>query len=519
LKVKYILLWLAGVILYGISWPMPWAINLSFLSWFALVFLFVTLEKARNFWRYLGIVWVFSFLTHTICSGWFLDIPTNKMLIVVGAINESLNFPLPFIIFYFIKKRLGGFSKAIFILPFLFVVTEWLYSTLPHNLGYLMVVHSQTENLWLLQYADLFGFLSVTFWVILFNVLLYYALVKAEYRLFSVSFVKRAVPFVLIMLALPLTYAIYRDRQIKQQKPETLDIAMINTRFPPNRKNAELLLQNLDRTIELTDSLDYFSKKKQQRHDLFVWHEGAVPDGNNRQIMDYIQNAVHDWQTPLLTGVKYFVEFDSSGNRQPLNRVVLLLPNPAPAESLQYYDKINLAPGWESIPYLSLFHKLGIHFSGEYKYHKRGDKLKLFELPLGDRVIHFGAPICFEQNVPAIWNHMVKLGADCFVLISFESWFGNTYFQKQVAYITRLRAIETRHSIARCSNGGMTFFVDAFGRIYAPAPRSESVSAGSLALSDTVTFYTRHQYLFPLLCLVVSLVTVLYAWRRGRPRR
>jgi apolipoprotein N-acyltransferase len=172
---------------------------------------------------------------------------------------------------------------------------------------------------------------------------------------------------------------------------------------------------------------------------------------------------------------------------------------------MQYYDKINLAPGWESIPYLSLFHKAGIRFRNEYKFHKKGDRIRLFDIPGQKRRFTVGAPICFEQNAPWLWNRMARLGAEGFIQVSFESWFGKTYFQKQVAYITRLRAIETRRAVARCSNGGLTFFVDPFGRIYSPAPGPESSTTDSIALSKTITFYTRHQNLFPLFCLMLSI--------------
>jgi apolipoprotein N-acyltransferase len=511
--------WLIGAVLYGISWPMPWNVNLSFLAWFALVFLFISLEKAKGFWRFFGIAWGFTFITYTICSGWFLDIPTNKFLIVIGALSESFSFPLPFIPYYFIKKRVG-FNQSIFILPFLFGIGEWVYCSLEHNLSYLLVAHSQTANLWLIQYADQFGYLSVTFWVILFNALLYSALVRSRYRPLSFTFLKRAVPYALVMIFLPLAYALYRDHQIKQEKPDSISITMIHTQFVPNPKR-EQAMKNLDRIVELTDSVDYYSKRDGILRDLYVWHEGAIPSGNKRYIRSFVQNAVHDWQVPLLSGMEYLERMDGTEAWQPVNRVVLFPVNPDTAVLPPFYDKIHLAPGWESIPYLSLFHKLGIRFAKEYKFHKKGDSLRLFEVPVGDRKVKIGTPICFEQNAPTLWNQMVLLGAEGFVQVSFESWFGKTYFQKQVAYITRLRAIETRHGVARCSNGGLTFFVDSFGRIYSRAPDYESTASGSLALSKTVTFYTRHQNLFPLMCLAVSAgyFVLVICLGRFKPRR
>jgi apolipoprotein N-acyltransferase len=507
--------WLPGAVLYGVSWPMPWKVNLSFLAWFALVFLFISLERADGFRRFFGIAWGFTFISYTICSGWFLDIPTNKILIGLGALTESLSLPLPFIPYYFIKKRFG-FNKPVYLLPFLFVVGEWLYCSLEHNLSYLLVAHSQTADPWLIQYADLFGSLSITFWVVLFNALLYSALAASGYRPFSLSFLKRAVPSIVLMVSVPLAYAAYRNRRLQERPANRMRITMINTRFAPNPETDTQQVKNLDRTVELTDSADYCARKTGPARDLIVWHEGAIPMGNDPEILRFVQSAVDDWQTPLLSGVEFYEKFENTRYGQPVNRVVLFTPNPGPSERRQFYDKIVLAPGWESIPYLSLFHRVGIRFRNEFKFHRKGDRIRLFDIPGRARPVTLGAPICFEQNAPWLWNRMVRLGAEGFIQVSFESWFGKTYFQKQVAYITRLRAIETRHGVARCSNGGLTFFVDPFGRITSQAQGSESAVTDDLALSKTMTFYTHHPGLFPLICGIVSLAAFVIALSRPR---
>jgi apolipoprotein N-acyltransferase len=508
--------WLAGAVLYGISWPMPWNANLSFLAWFALVFLFFSLEKSRGFWRFMGTAWAFTLVAYTICSGWFLDIPTNKVLIGIGALTESFSLPLPFIPFYFIQKK-AGFRQSVFILPFLFVLGEWAYCSLEHNLSFLLVAHSQTANLWLIQYADLFGFLSVTFWVILFNSLLYSAIVRSGYNPFSATFIKRAVPAAALMVSVPLAYAVFRHHRLQERPADRMRITMINTRFAPNPKTAALAAKNLDRTVELTDSVDFYSRKAGLDRDLIVWHEGAIPMGNDPAIRRFIQDAVDDWRTPLLSGIEFQEKFENTRYGQPVNRVVLFTPGPLSSDSMQFYDKIGLAPGWESIPYLSLFHKAGIRFRNEHQFHKKGDRIRLFDIPGRTRHFTIGAPVCFEQNISGIWNRMTRLGAEGFVQVSFESWFGKTYFQKQVAYITRLRAIETRRGVARCSNGGLTFFADPFGRIYSRAHGSESAATDDLVLSKTMSFYTLHPGLFPLICGIVSIAAFVLAL--VRPRR
>ena len=91
-------------------------------------------------------------------------------------------------------------------------------------------------------------------------------------------------------------------------------------------------------------------------------------------------------------------------------------------------------------------------------------------------------------------------------LITNEGWFSKTHGEYQMAAFTRLRAIETRRSIARAANTGVTGFIDPLGRIYDQAPWwSEQTVIGNVRLSNEMSWYVRYTDYLPKACVWLSL--------------
>ena len=262
----------------------------------------------------------------------------------------------------------------------------------------------------------------------------------------------------LIMILPPLIYADIRYNNIEGQPKRQINITLINTDFSLNINTYKLYIRKLERMTHLTDSTDYEFKQQKQSTDLYVWHEGAVDFGNDRTFYNFIDSAVRDWKTPLLTGMQIIPADASKNDRRRVNRAALI-QNGSNEINCQFYDKVHLAPGREKIPYHQFFSlfpgfPVAVNDSGWFK---GGKQVTLISLQTRKKQkVKIGTPICMEQNYPAIWSDMANAGAECFVQLSFEAWWTMGYFKKQMANITRLRCIETRRSAARCSNGGST---------------------------------------------------------------
>ncbi|NTW32098.1 MAG: apolipoprotein N-acyltransferase [Bacteroidetes bacterium] len=496
--------WLISAILYGFSWNMFFDVNLSFIAWFAFIPLFISLENKNTFWSFYKPALFFSLVAYFIICNGFLLVPQKVLLVFAGALDELLMSSISFALFYPFKKKFG-FDKSLIIFPFIIALWEWIYQWLDNTSGYLMLSHSQCQNIWIIQFIDIFGVWSIASWVMAFNVLLFFQFKKNQKKLFSFSFIKKISFICCIMILPPLIYMQIRYMQISKQPKQEINITLINTNFSLFASDTyNGYISKIERLTYITDSIDFELKNRGAKSDLYVWHEAAVDHGNDKMFYGFIDTAVTDWKTPLLVGMQMIPYDAPSNDRRRVNRATLIQRGISQIE-YQYYDKVHLSPGYEKIPYLNFLSKIpffpiSINDSGYYKAAKH---IQLIELKTQDgRKIKLGTPICVEQNYPAIWSDMAVAGAECFVQLSYEAWWPTKYFQKQMANITRLRCIETRRSVGRCSNGGITEFIDSYGSIKLQAETPEGSLTTQLSLNNEITFFSKYYWNYPVLCLL-----------------
>jgi apolipoprotein N-acyltransferase len=111
--------------------------------------------------------------------------------------------------------------------------------------------------------------------------------------------------------------------------------------------------------------------------------------------------------------------------------------------------------------------------------------------PRGDGVT-VGAPVCWEGVFGEWFGEFVQRGANLMMIISNDSWWGDTRGYRQLFKFSRLRAIESRRSIARSANTGISGFINQRGDVLSRTGWDERTTiTGTIATNDHVTFYSR----------------------------
>jgi apolipoprotein N-acyltransferase len=145
------------------------------------------------------------------------------------------------------------------------------------------------------------------------------------------------------------------------------------------------------------------------------------------------------------------------------------------------------------------------------------------------------ALICFEDNFPHAVRGHVDDETDFLLNLTNNGWFGESAAQWQHAANAVFRAIENRVPLVRCTNNGLTCWVDVNGGLHAVYfPDSENVYAAGHKLVEVplrddrprmATFYHRHGDGFGWACCGMTLLFVLRGFvevrrvgRRARPR-
>jgi apolipoprotein N-acyltransferase len=121
-----------------------------------------------------------------------------------------------------------------------------------------------------------------------------------------------------------------------------------------------------------------------------------------------------------------------------------------------------------------------------------------------------GTFICYESVFPDEVRQFARNGAQVFVNISNDGWYGDSGAYAQHLQQSRMRAIENARWLLLDTDTGVTAAVDPFGRIVASVPRKMRTSLRApYALSAVTTFYTRHGDWFAYVCAIISLLALI----------
>ena len=101
--------------------------------------------------------------------------------------------------------------------------------------------------------------------------------------------------------------------------------------------------------------------------------------------------------------------------------------------------------------------------------------------------------ICYESIYGEYVTQYVREGAQFLGILTNDAWWGDTQGHKQLLSYTRLRAIETRKSIARSANTGISAFINQRGEVISSLDYGKAGALrGTILANDKKTFYVRY---------------------------
>lgn len=154
------------------------------------------------------------------------------------------------------------------------------------------------------------------------------------------------------------------------------------------------------------------------------------------------------------------------------------------------YDKMHLVPFGEYIPLRTLFPFLAklVPFDASLS---SGEHQTVFQMIRDGQTLKFGVLICYEDTDSELARRLRRDGADFFVNISNDAWFGLSELDQHFV-AARFRAVENRVGVVRSGNNGLSGLIDPIGRATILLGKNAIGSAaGDLWISDSRSVYTR----------------------------
>lgn len=160
----------------------------------------------------------------------------------------------------------------------------------------------------------------------------------------------------------------------------------------------------------------------------------------------------------------------------------------------ELYHKSKLVVGVENFPYQNILKPiLGnvmIDLGGTVAMKTTQENREVFKLNSAQAT----APIiCYESVYGEYVTGYVKNGANFLTIITNDAWWGNSQGHKQHLSYASLRAVETRKSVVRSANTGISAFIDETGKVIQSLDYAKRGSIKSeITVNNKQTFYVKH---------------------------
>ncbi|MGA2810815.1 MAG: apolipoprotein N-acyltransferase [Candidatus Acidiferrum sp.] len=392
--------------------------------------------------------------------------------------------------------------------PFIWVAAEFLHGRTPEiGFPWNLLGYSASANLGLLQVTSVTGVYGLSFLMMCYNALLAWAdsaaAPRTSRRLGILA--GSAAAILLLYLAtprlVPAATANHVARAVQLNFPET------------NSYENNWLAQH---AAEMGEIARLSLKRDGGNPDLLVWPEAPAPfSEEDPQFASFASSLTIRLGHPFLVGtVEWrkvpFADGKANERQVPYNSAVLIDKQ---GQRVFTYDKIHLVPFGEYEPF-PLIHQVVSSVSSEVGGFAKGTRYSVGPLPGG---FSFATFICYEAIFPGEIRQFANDGAQLFINISNDGWFGRSAAAEQHLRMARVRAAENRRWIIRSTNNGYTASIDPYGRMYRPLPPDVRAAANlPYDFRSDKTLYTRFGDWFAWLCVLVSFILFLWTFvKRG----
>jgi apolipoprotein N-acyltransferase len=390
--------------------------------------------------------------------------------------------------------------------PFVWVTFEFVRAHLPEiSFPWNLLGYPPASNLGLLQITTLTGIYGLSFLAAAFNALLAWVVASKKLALQRrIGIAGAAVAILLIAMwvgprVVPQAKAQHFARAVQLNFPEVPE-------YP-----SDWFVQN---ARQLEEVAKMSLAPSTEKPDLLVWPEAPAPFSfEDSQFAKLASNLATRFAHPFLAGViEWKTPVDPAdqvppGRLVPYNSAILV---DAQGQRVFVYDKVHLVPFGEYEPF-PLIHKVVTSLSEEVGGFHKGNKYAVGRLPNGNT---FGVFICYEAIYPGEVRRFAANGAQLFLNISNDGWFGRSAAAEQHLHMVRVRAAENRRWIVRSTNSGYTVSVDPYGRIIEPLPPDVRAAADlPYDFRTDETPYTRFGDWFAWLCVLVSAILLVRHWK------
>ena len=489
--------------------------NLTFINFFTFsILLFLILEvkkktqsryrkkKSTRYFFYSGCAFGFGFF---LLGNYWITISLTHDEMFKGLIPFALVLiPLFLSLFFGLAILLvGNFAgKNIhFILFFslVFSIFEFLRGNLLTGFPWNLISYTWSWSTEVLQVLSFIGtyslsLISITFFCI-------------PFLFFQKKIVEKNVIFILFFLIIFIgnySYGIFKSNNNNYRFDEKINVKIISPNFSLKDYISKSEESQIKRLIKISDP-------EKNKKTLFIWPEGIFYQSYLQDIKKY-QDLFEDKFSEnhlIILGINNFTNSENINNQKYFNSLIILNHK---LDILSLYNKINLVPFGEFLPFEKFLSKFGLKkITPGYSSFSSGDTRT---------IINLGNKFNQKSIIPLICYEIIYSGKikktnqfpDLIVNISEDAWFGSSIGPHQHFTKAIYRSIEEGVFIARSANKGISAFINPNGRVLKSLNTGES---GNIELNfpyfDQPTLFSNQgNKIFFLIILLYIFLTLIF---------
>ena len=407
--------------------------------------------------------------------------------------EETKNFFLVFLLLiillsvilgliFTIVIKLGKNIPVIFLVPFMFISSEYIISILFYGFPWFTFSLLLSSNEYLLFSLKSFGTLFSSYLIIQILCIPFIILTKENF--------KKELRYLLLFIAVPIISLFIVNFNIEKNsfKIKTINLEIFQLNFKNNDKflTPEIKLQRIIKHIDESTA------------DLLIFGENNFPYLLDDLKLKIIKDSLKENQTLIIGATRY------ENNKYYNSLVNINLVN------VTYFDKKILVPFGEFLPLRDSLTFLE-SIVGQNDYSK-GKVERIINLPNN---ISFIPVICYE--IVFYWKLLNKLNneSNFIVNITNDFWFGDYIGPYQHFYLTKIRAAEFNKPIIRVSNNGISAVIDNNGVVLIKTKFNKTENFKyKLVFKKNNNFVNFHS-IFKIYLLIIFTFSIFYYLRKN----
>ncbi len=334
------------------------------------------------------------------------------------------------------------------------------------------------------------------------------------------------------LVVLPSLWSLWRYSSYEEQG-KTADVVVVQPNYEPHYEKF-----NIPDGIQIDHFLELSARLTDSLTDYVVFPETSFGFVETSQVNEYgpvirMREFMRLFpKLKIITGLEAYHDFKSGEphsdavrlrNRgaqtvyfETMNAAVQLSNE---TEEVPLYKKSKLVPGPEKFPLKNIlfFMEAAVdHLGGTTAGLATQRERSVFSSSSG----RIGPAICYESVFGEYYTGYVRKGAQAIFIMTNDGWWDDTPGHRQHLQFASLRAIETRRSIARSANTGISAFINQRGDILQATPYGEdAVIRDKIHLNDAITFYVVWGDLIARIAVFTALLLLLNSVVRRRGDR